>query len=918
MVDIFKKKIQRLKDNGSVLLKSKYDELKQAIQRGIFLEYCANNDIEKLTPSGANLLDIAILYEDYWLVARLIEELKERDDGILKKLLVKQSINSPLLAAAALEPPKIFNLLLEQDVGFTIEELEAAKEERSAVLGHQRFWGRMAIGAFLKSACPSESLADTLNVSETVAGFGFVVGAGILGAVSLPLIASGALVGLACITFANMRKLWIERTIQNEELNTAILLAQLKNYEKRIEAYENKTASDLTVLEKELLRKDLTFFKDKMQEHRMKNIARFSVKNKKNLLGFLTGWDKFFTATSTFGDILCTNAGFLSIGAYFFVASAFVVGLPWVVLTLTAMAMIGVSIFYLLENKTQRREFAEQRRVEFDLRISRYKSFKNFINHQGYGLSRVFSLLKTGDAVQDKDFEESFNPIFDKFKKTSSKNFEEEYNAFVALNPDAKIQKIHQIVIDGKRELFNHLIEKGIDLSLLAVTPNGLKTLLHHTVEQGHSVMAEEMLGVSITAQNRMLKEMWPESIKNRKQVAENYRLLFEKTKTWLVTRDASNLLPLHYAAKKRDASLYLLLLQQPVPYTKADLDEAAKLRKQWIRGEKNWLLTSALVESICPGTSVSEVVFSLSFAVFVGASSVLTWGIGLAAVLIYAMVAAGNYHKTKVERGITTDLEQLTLDSARVSSVNLRLRILLATVTNPAKMTADAITKANVELSGLRSELEDLKKLYPIKNDTNSLTPASGFRSKLQKFVKPLGRAIRTYGGTLGTFLCGYAGTLGIIELVATAASLVITGPVGWGLLGAGAFIGLIYAGFYFKNRKNELKIFAARTLKVTQDKEDLAAIVSNPKMANVIEDISLALGMQGITTQQSAMQQLNRHKDHPGCDLRRLVNLPEAQVAQVAQVAPTPAPAQVPVPAAAPIPTQQSASQNLAASAP
>lgn len=885
MVDTLKKLIQPLKDSGSVLKKSKYDELKEAAQKGLFLEYCNQNDINQLTPSGHNLLDIAILQEDYWLVARLIAELEERNDGSLKRLLLKQGNNSPLISAATLINPQIFNLLLEQNIGFSIEILEAAKKERLKVLGHHRFWGRMILGAFLKSACPSKSFADTLNVSEAVAGFGFVVGAGLLSVFSLPLIAIGALVGLGCITFANMRKLWIERTIQNEDLDTRILLAQLNNYEKRIEAFENKIASDLTGDEKEILQKDLMFLKDKMLENKMKNITRFSIKNKKNLMGFLTGSDKFFTAVSTIGDVLCTSAGFLSIGAYFFAASAAVVGLPWVVLTLTALAVIGVSVFYLLENKTQRREFAEQRKEEFDLKISRYKSFKNFMNHQGYGFSRVLGLLKTGDAVQDQSLEDSFNPIVEKFKKTSSKDFEEEYNAFIALKPDEKIKKIHQIVIDGRREFFNHLVEKGVDLSLLAVSQtHGLKTLLHHAVEKGHSVMLEEMLGISITAQNRMLKEMWPETIKNRQQIAANYKLLSEQSKTWLVTRDASNLLPLHYAAKAKDSSLYLLLLRQPVPYSRADLDEAAMLRKKWIRDEKRWLFTSALIESICPGTSLPEIVYSLSFVVLVAASAALTWVVGVAAVFIYGMVVAGNYHKTKVERRITTDLEQLALDSARMDSVNLRLTTLLATASSPT-MTAEEISKANAELDGLKSELEDLKTQYPKKSDPNSPAQNSNFKSKLLNFVKPVGRAIRTYGGTLGTFLCGYAGTLGIIELVVTATSVVMTGPVGWGLLGAGAFIGLIYAGFYYKNRKNELKIFAERTLKVAQDKEDLAAKATSPKIANVIEHISLNLDLKGTTTQQSAMQQLNLHAPHPGCDLRKLVILPEAQLAQAQQ---------------------------------
>ncbi len=880
MVDSFQKKILHLKSDG-IFEKAKYDELKKAIQDGRFEAYRLTNDIQSLTSSRYNVFDIAILHEDFWLVSRLVEELEEQDPLSLKKLLVKPKSKSPLLDSAALKNPHIFNLLLEKNVGFSIEELEAAKAIRKQVQGQHRFLGRMAIGSFLKSACPSKSFADTLNVSDTLAGFGFIVGVGLTGVFSLPLIAWGALVGLACISFANFRKMWIERRIENEEINTAILIAQLKNFEKRIEAYEGKTAESLTPDEKVEIQKDLNFLKAKMQVNGMKNLQRISIKNRKNLIGFITRMDNFFTAISTIGDVLCTNAGFLSIGAYFFIATASVAGLPWVVLGLTVMAMIAVTTFYVLENKTQRIEFAEKRREEFDFKISRYKNFKNFINHNGYGLTRVFDLLKSGDVNEDKVFEASFDPFSNKLIKTSSKNFDAEYQAFIALDTASKIQKIRQTVIEGKRGFFNFLIKKGVDITNLAVLPTDNKTLLHLAIENGHTVMVEEMLGVSVIAENRISKEKWLSPHKNYQEISQNYKTLSEQSKNWLLTRDGFNKLPLHYAADKRDTSLYQLLLEQPVPYSKADLDKASNLRLSWIKGEKNWLLTSALVESICPGTSLSEIIYSLSFGILVGASTVLTWGIGIAALGIYAMVALGNYHKTKVERGITTDLEQLLIDTARVKSVHLRLSTLQATITNQGKMSDDEIIKARNELAGLQTELDELKKLYPSQDALNPAAQNSGFKAKLREVIKPLARIARTYGGTLGTFLCGYAGTLGIIELVATATSLVITGPIGWILLGAGALIGCMYAGFYYRNRQNDLKTFATRTLKVTQDKEYLTHQASSLKLVNIIEHISLSLDLKETTTQQAAMQQLSQHQPHPGCDLSNSRSLIANEVA-------------------------------------
>jgi ankyrin repeat protein len=595
-----------------------------------------------------------------------------------------------------------------------------------------------------------------------------------------------------------------------------------------------------------------------------------------------------------------------------------------VVLGLTVVTMVGVTAFYVLDNIKERKEFAEERREEFELKSNRYKSFKDFVFNQKYGLSRSLSLLKTGNVAGDAAFEESFSPIYEKLKKTSSKDFTNEDQAYDALGPDGKREYVRKLVIEGKRDLFHHFIERGeTSFTLTSLSDTG-KTLLHYAVEKKHLVLVEEMLGVSATAANRLLKGDWqqvPGVNKDRKQIAENYKQLNETALQLLTMRDNDGFLPLHYAANMRDSSLYRLLLEQPVPYTKEDLEKAETIRKKWIKDQKSWLLTSALIESVCPGNSVPEIVNSLSFAAIVIASTALSGVIGFTAVAVYILVCIGNFHRSKVERGISSDLEQLALDNAKIDCLKLRINTLQKKVSNnpsdpTVRMSADDIFNAKSELTSLISELGALRKTYPQQDIASPKNVDSTFKAKCFGFLKTFGRGIRTYGGALGTFLCGYAGTLGIIELVVTAGALTVTGPVGWGLLGLGAFVGLVFAGFNLKNRLYDTKIFAARHKKVAEDKAVLGEKVSNAALGSALDDIFLSLDLKGVSQQAIMQEKLSKHQPHPGCDLLRPVNGAEAEVVADVQAQAQPAQAPVEIGVQANSIQQQPAADNLTVS--
>lgn len=803
--------------------------------------------------NGQSLLDLAILNNDYLLVRKIIQQLQPKNDDALRFLLVtlhkddKNQDNSPLVAAAKLTNPQIFEYLLELNPGYSLETLQAAKAQRKKVRSQERRWGMIV--ALFNSACPSKSLADAMNLPELVLGLGFTISAAALAAVAIPagIVGFGA---LACITFAKYQKLKVEQNIADRGLDAAILQTQLTNFQRKMALYKESVL--LTEEMKNEIAAELSDLKIKLIKHNM--IKKVSLANKKNAFDFLSPKDKIYRNIATAGDILCTNLGFIGLAGLIVGSVAFSVALPIVVTIISALIVTAVTIFYIKNKGQQSKELVEMRRAEFDSDQRLYKSLKNFMFTQENGFLTAIGLIDEGDSIKNESLRFSFDEVFKKFAKANGR-----------VEPVLNMS-IGTAVSRGERRQLKHLISQGIDpLPLGWANSRRETTLLHSAVQAGNLLIIEEMLGRSQASKMRKNKaawvyvaktekeqKQWIEVQEKRMKVIKQYEIWAANCRQMLLVPDKKGNLPLHLAASLKDPTLYYMLLKQGVGYSSEDLKKAFALRKKRILKERGWAVLTAVFDSVCPGSSLKEIFFSVSFVALALSMASVSVGVGVAGVFVFGIVVFANYQKAKIERGITTDLEQIALDNAKITGIQLRLQELQRKVNNAEIYVAEA----QKEHDRLMYEKGEIRKIYD----------RDAFKSKTGSLIT---RKDQMYASisAVGAFLCAFAGTLGLIELAVTTFAVALTGPVGWGLLIGAAVVGLIAAGVYVHNRQQELNIYAERRQNVQLKKEGMFDTVDA-----LSKEINSTLNIRALQQPLRMRKMLENHKDdHRNCPNKR-----------------------------------------------
>lgn len=819
-------------------------------------------DILDVNEKGQNIFDIAIEHQYFLVVETLIKALQKKDKAILKSLLLtdptKRSCELPIVKAAALKNREIYDLLIQLQVGYSIADLEKVKKAREEVIASERTWG--TFGAILESACPSKSIADLVN-SPMLVGGGFITSIALLFTLTA-FFASLALLGFGLITYANYKKLIAERNLENESLNIDIISVQISNFEIKIAELivESNQFEQLSVDDKKVFLKRVNELKDDLKKLSYLKANSFDIEGvkeaysgkAKSAYDFLTKKDRLLSTISTIGNILCTFAAVMSLAGLALGLSGATLGVS---IAVFAAVVLVVSIYYFLNQPQQFKELGEQRKLQFDNKKSLYKKLLN-LEHNST-LSTAHELLQDYDSEEEYLlFIRSLNKI-DLFNKDKAKFLEKNklYSAlrqeFKEINSEQKNLRLLAAAFEGDLRLFKRLIYLG---ATIKTSKKGSTTALHVAVEKGYFLLVEEMLGVSIAASARQDKLKWEykgddqdkqsefaELQERRQEKLANYKRLTKETKELLLVRDEKGMLPLHYSANLKDSTLYYLLIKQPVGYSKADLEKAYEIRKAALNKEKNWAILNAVVEAICPTSSIGEIVGSVAFAGLLASAGLgLSIIVGISSLAIFSLVVYGSYYKEKVERGINEDLEQLMFEIAFARNIEIRI---------------NELSKKTVPLS--EQEREELIHIKTFINTPRSLK-YEGKKTKISDFINTADK-VQVLVTTLGTFLCAYSGTLGILGLgfslyaVGTAATsiaslgllsvLAAAGPVGWGILAAGALIGLCVAiaftYYYYQKRDNELKVFGESRQAVYAKENSLATTINELKDKNTVSPL-------------------------------------------------------------------------------
>ncbi|MBA2650328.1 MAG: hypothetical protein H0U75_12200 [Legionella sp.] len=865
----------------------------QAVRQGdleeikILLKEALPSSLYDCNDKGQNVFEIAIATKQFLVLSKLIIGLQDKTDKGWLQLLLKKPL--PILEAAKLKDPQFFDLLIKLMVGYSKEDLDLIKQERRKALLSERRQGKFS--AFLKSACPSKSLADTLNISDTLAGFGFIIGTGTMAFIAIPA-ACVALLGLISIAYSNYQKLKVEQNLEDETLEKTMLWAQLKNFETN--AANPTFLTSHTVL-------------DELQELAIKtqSITYAESYGKQKVHDFLTFKDKVYSVITSLGEILCTSAGLLSMAALALTlstaafalpivvavsmiaitsimvicfknstsinykktiaaigltalgltASLATLGFPLLIFTVTCLSILAITAFYSMNLSKQTSEFAEQRLAQFKLDKKLYKSFKQF----KYTLAKA---LPTSLTL----FEEKNTAAMAK-KQAIKKAFEQVWGN-QGPHPEAFFSSI---VRAGNRRWLKFFMINRVPIPD-KVNDKG-QTLLHLAVENDQLLMVEEMLGLSLSAKDRkykaLLQNPFDEHSNKEKFDAfkllqgqridkyEHYKILYSKTQAMLTVRDVDGHVPLYYAAQLKDPSLYNLLINQGI-YQRDDLKEALNQRLRRIDTEKWWALGAGIIESICPGNSLPEIGFSISFIGLVASVSVLNIVFGIASVGIFGLVAWSNYYKNKLERGINIQTEILVEAMAELSSIKVQLEQL----------------KQSPILS-LEKEAQMQEAIIGI-DSLPTIIAAHKQRGTVTDFIT-LGDHARVLCSALGTFLCAYAGLLAVMELGANVTALIITGstlilagPIVWAFLGIGALGGILVAGhYYFVNRPHDLRIIAENSQNNFIKKEALANLFDLPIIKELLNQPVI-----------SPLNSLQQHLPHPNCINDKSQNQPQAQI--------------------------------------
>ncbi|WP_454783253.1 ankyrin repeat domain-containing protein [Legionella sp. WA2022007384] len=435
---------------------------------------------------------------------------------------------------------------------------------------------------------------------------------------------------------------------------------------------------------------------------------------------------------------------------------------------------------------------------------------------------------------------------------------------------------LHLAVKKGSLYFVKHLLALGADITLQNKEGN---SALHLAVQEGYFNIVNEMLGISPEAKDRKNKAKWTD--KDRSIKLDTLKNSQSMALTLLTVPNNKGQIPLIIAANLKDDLIYKkLLLLEPAPgYARKHIDEALSLRQKHIGSLQSKSFWAALLETFCPSASIAELSESFAYTgLLAGASAAVALGLNIAFAIIsilgFSMIMYANYKKNQSEKNAIRELEELQAELAFLQGIRKRV----AQLASQQLLTSEE----KRELALMKIELTKIiQKPRLVQGHEKN---AADYVTRNDKILVAL--------SSVGSFLCTYSGTLGIMglglavgaEILGTslAALIVSTGPVGIGIaLGVGLILAGALALYHYETRKQGYMIFGEQRasihkLEYNVYKEQQDLIHGSDKVLNNIEGLlespqkpKKSKGDKKIDQKMNAPESLpNRysHGHHPG----------------------------------------------------
>lgn len=427
---------------------------------------------------------------------------------------------------------------------------------------------------------------------------------------------------------------------------------------------------------------------------------------------------------------------------------------------------------------------------------------------------------------------------------------------------------LHHAVQKGSLSSVKYLLAKGADISLQNKEGN---SALHLAVQQGYFNIVNEMLGVSPAAKDRKRKIKWTD--KDRSDKFATLKTSENKALALLNVPNNEGEIPLIIAAKLKDDLIYkkLLLLESAPGYTKSNIDNALNLRQNHIENLKNKSFWSAILETFCPSASIAELTESFAYTgLLAGASTAVALGLNIAfaviAILGFSAIMYANYKKTQSEKNAVGELEELQSELAFLQSIKKRI----VHLSSQQSLTPDD----KKELALMKEELtKSIPKPMLIKGDEINAADYVTRKDKVLAALSSAGSFLCTYAGLLGITGLGLAVAAGVIG-TSMSALLVSTGPVG---IGVALGVGLLFAGalafYHYENRKQNYMVFGEQRasiykLRYNIYKEQQDLINGPEKVLNRIDNL---LQEHPKTSKEPKIEKIAEEKKIPQPELNK-----------------------------------------------
>ncbi|QDP72924.1 ankyrin repeat domain-containing protein [Legionella israelensis] len=397
---------------------------------------------------------------------------------------------------------------------------------------------------------------------------------------------------------------------------------------------------------------------------------------------------------------------------------------------------------------------------------------------------------------------------------------------------DSNHSLLHYAVIKGDLKLVKYLLAKGIDIEL---KNNDGDTALHLAVKKGYYELVYEMLGISTAAKDRVQnKKTWKD--KDRTEKLENLKKSQTKAHTLLNEENNAQETPLILAAKLKNDAIYNALLKLKPGYQKKHLDQALSIRKNHVSRLKRKSFVGALLESFCPSASVAEISESFAYTgLTAGASAAVALGFNIAfagvALIGFGIIAYANYKKNQAEKKAREELENLQIELAYIRNIEIRHKQL----------------SKKKELS--REDKDELQVMLTELNNPTQYQKAKGAETSSADYITKKEK-MYTALSSMGSFLCAYAGILGVTGLGLEIAAGVMGIGMGALIVSAGPFaiaavlaVGLVIAAglavHHYRKRKQDYLAFGEMHQSMNKQKENIYREKQNLLNKGVKENI-------------------------------------------------------------------------------